>query len=295
MKRNGSIVLALSIGCFLWLSLITPIAAEAAYSIGFSNRFIDISSPQQSNLDCSGTITVTGSSCLPAVWFCTRGPSQELAAYKAEVENGHFSIDIPLRFGEGQYTIWAGDNGTRFDGSIRFLVTNINCADNRFSSASNYINSDDERIAALAEELNLVQLGDREKVQVIHDWIAANIEYDCAAYFEHRVELNSATAVLEQRKGLCRDFSFLFAALSRHCGVPCKVVYGQVCDGNNDQSRLHAWNEVLIDDEWECVDVTWDAGYITGSRFVQSPSSKYLTPDRTFFARSHSPTLVTAH
>lgn len=294
MKKSMK-VLALFVCCFLFLSCLPCAPVDASYSIGFKNQSIQITSPKVNNMNCSGMLTVTGSSSLPAVWFCTRSPGKELAAYKADVQEGSFSIDIPLRFGPGEYTVWAGDNGSRFDGSIRFLVKNQDNVDTRFTSPSNYIDSNNERIAALAEELNLSAHNDRNKVRIIHDWIAANISYDCEAYFQNRVELNYASDVLEQRKGLCRDFAFLFAALSRYSGVPCKVVYGQAIDDYTGNSALHAWNEVFLDGDWECVDVTWDAGYIKGSGFVQAPSSKYLAIDRTRFALSHTPTMVAAH
>ncbi|MGI6434531.1 MAG: transglutaminase domain-containing protein [Syntrophomonadaceae bacterium] len=294
MKKSMKVI-TLSVCYLLLLSCLPCAPVEASYNIGFNNHKIRITSPQANNMKYSGMLTITGTSSLPEVWFCTRGPAKELAAYKADVQDSSFSIDIPLRFGPGEYTVWAGDNSSRFDGSIRFLVHNQDSGDTRFVSASNYIDSNDERIVALAEELNLSGQNDREKVQIIHDWIAANISYDCEAYFQHQVELNYASSILEQRKGLCRDFAFLFAALSRHSGVPCKVVYGQAIDDYTGQSALHAWNEVFIDGEWQCVDVTWDAGYINGSVFIQSPSNKYLTVDRTRFALSHTPTMVAAH
>lgn len=246
-------------------------------------------------MEYPGMLTVTGTSSLKEVWFCTRGPAKELATYKADVSSGLFSLDIPLRFGPGEYTVWAGADERSYDGSIYFFVYNQDGQDTRFTSASNYIDSNHEDIAALAEKLDLKGQSDMAKIQIIHDWIAANICYDYEAFLEQQAELNYASAVLKRSKGLCRDYSFLFAALSRHCGIPCRVIYGSTVDDYSGQSTLHAWNEVFVDGKWQCVDVTWDSGHIKGCRFVQCPSRKYLAVDQKCFSASHKPTMVATH
>lgn len=295
MKKTLGVLALSAIFLFIACGLGNEVPAEAAYSIGFQNSHIKIQSPQQSNISCSGTISITGTSDLDAVWFCTRSPGKDLATFKADVQDGQFSIDLNLRFGPGEYTVWAGSNATSFDGTIRFLVINASSEDNRYTSPSNYVDSNDEAIIALVNSLGLPAMDDEAKVQAIHNWITDNISYDTQAYFDNRIELNSASQTLEQRKGLCRDYSFLFAAMSRSCGLPCKIVYGNATDDFSSTTSLHAWNEVLINGQWIAVDSTWDAGFIRGSSFVRSPSSKYLAPDRATFALSHQPTMVAVH
>ncbi len=35
------------------------------------------------------------------------------------------------------------------------------------------------------------------------------------------------------------------------------------------KNEYHAWNEVLIDNNWISLDATWDAGYINNGQFVK--------------------------
>ncbi len=285
----------LVLACLLLLSRLPCTPVDASNHIGFQNSNICISSPQENNLEYPGLVTVSGTSPLSVVWFCTRSPAGEMATYKSEVCQGAFSIAIPLRFGPGKYSIWASSDPSHFDGSICFTIRNVAEQDTRFTSASNYIDSDHERIVALAEKLDLDRQDEWGRVQTIHKWMTAHICYDCEAFLEQNIALNYASQVLERRQGLCRDYAFLFAALSRHSGIPCKVVYGQATDDNTGASILHAWNEVFIAGEWRCVDVTWDAGYINDCRFVQCPSQDYLAIDKDRFAQSHQATKVALH
>ncbi len=267
--------------------------AQASYSTGFRNSDIQIATPSYSGSSCNGSLFIEGTSSLDTVWFCIRGPKQELTTWKADVNGNTFSTSINLRFGAGQYTIWAGDNAQRFDGTIRFLVSNQVSEDCRYTSASMYVDSGNSDIVNLAAVIAPSNLSSRDKLENIHSWVTANIAYDYDAYLRKDIQLVTASQVLKDRKGLCRDFSFLFAALARAANLPTKVVYGQAESGNSWE--LHAWNEVLIGNEWVSVDSSWDAGYVMNNRFIQSPSKTFLAPDVKLFALTHRVTQTTVH
>ncbi len=271
----------------------TDAQAQASYSTGFRNSKIQVTSPNSNGITCNGDLLIEGTSNLDVVWFCIRGPQQELTTWKADVNENTFSTSINLRFGSGQYTIWAGDNAQRFDGTIRFLVSNRDVEDNRYTSASLYVDSRNSDIADLAVAIAPDNLSSQEKLENIHSWVTANIAYDYDAYLRKDIQLVTASQVLKDRKGLCRDFSFLFAALARAANLPTKVVYGEAESGNSWE--LHAWNEVLIGDEWVSVDSSWDAGYVMNDRFIQSPSRTFLAPDLKSFALTHRVTQTTVH
>ncbi len=273
--------------------IFTDAQAQAAYATGFRNSKIQVTNPNSNGITCNGNLLIEGTSDLDVVWFCIRGPQQELTSWKADVNANTFSTTINLRFGSGQYTIWAGDNAQRFDGSIRFLVSNQVMEDSRYTSASLYVDSSNSDIVDLAATIAPNNLSSREKLDNIHSWVTANISYDYDAYLKKDIQLVTASQVLKNRKGLCRDYSFLFAALARASNLPTKVVYGQAESGNSWE--LHAWNEVLIGDEWVSVDSSWDAGYVMNGRFIQSPSRTFLAPDIKSFALTHQVTQTTVH
>jgi len=276
--------------CYLLLTVST---ADAA-SISFKNSQIQISSPSSNCEAFQDCVLLEGISSLGTIWFCVRGPNNEIVSCPVQVTNNAFSYNLYLRFGPGKYTIWAGDNGSRFDGSIRFEVENVQVEDSRYLLPSPYIDSDNKDIINLAASLAKPQMTDLQKISAIHDWVAKNVRYDAAAYYAKENELKKASQTAKEKTGMCRDYSFLVAALARASGLPAKVVYGTARDSNNTLQD-HAWNEVLINNKWISIDAAWDAGYLKNGEFVFAYSDKYFNPDPGIFAQSHSKTMVALH
>ncbi|HNX29584.1 MAG TPA: transglutaminase domain-containing protein [Syntrophomonadaceae bacterium] len=287
MKSNFSrrslitIIMAVCL-CFAFSS-----NALAAYSVGFSTNDIQIIEPPNDGTEVHGTLPISGTAEVEEVWFCVRGPQNEVEAQYTTVTDGKFSIEIALRFGPGKYTIWADDNKTNFDGKIRFTAYNI-VEDNRYTSSSTYVDSDNNEIIELSKSLVNDDMTDIEKAKAIHDWVAGNIKYDYQAYLEGDLGLKTASATLKDGAGVCSGYSFLFAALCRAADLPAKVVYGQINGGDGWEDQKHAWNEVQIEGEWITIDNTWDAGYIKNGSFVAALSDEYFDSDPATFALSHT-------
>lgn len=275
--------------------LISSVPASAEYSIGFKTSTIQITSPSSSGFSCEGYITINGTSSLDRVWFCVRGPAGELATYPADVQGGSFKLDMQLRFGPGKYTIWAGDNSTRFDGKIRFQLNNKLEKDTRYISPSAYVDSDDKSVVDLVYQIVTPQMSETEKLKAIHEWVTGNIAYDYQAFLDGNTTLVPASQTLQSRKGVCRDYAFLVAALARAADLQAKVVHGQTWNSGGWVSQLHAWNEVYADGRWVTLDATWDAGFIRNNRFVAAPSNKYFAPDSEVFAATHTASSYTTY
>ena len=94
---------------------------------------------------------------------------------------------------------------------------------------------------------------DEEKVKAIYKWIIRNFEYDYD--YNPVVQYFNIHKTLRTRKGVCYDFSHLFAALCRSQNISCYVV-----DGNKrDNAQYHhTWNRVYFNGAWWSVDVTFD-------------------------------------
>lgn len=60
------------------------------------------------------------------------------------------------------------------------------------------------------------------------------------------------------RKGVCIDYSRLYAVMARSIGLEVKVVTGLGYDGRGGYGP-HAWNEVYLNDssKWVPLDSTW--------------------------------------
>ena len=111
----------------------------------------------------------------------------------------------------------------------------------------------DTQTEKLADEICAGCDTDAEKVQAIYNWIIHNCEYD---YDYHAfVQYFNVRRTLHTRKGVCYDFSNLFAALCRSQDIPCYVVDGTPFDRS---LAAHTWNRVYYNSSWWDVDVTND-------------------------------------
>ena len=288
MMRSKGIFKAILI-LIICTSLVTGtgVTVDAAYSIGFGTKDIEITSPDKNGLPFDGSLTIEGKTSLPEVWLCVRGPGGEVETYPADVSEDEFEVRVNLRFGKGAYTVWAGDNPRKFDGKIRFEVKNTGAEDTRYLAPSAYVDSNHEDVKALAVGLTAAGMTDMEKIRAIHKWATSNIEYDYEAYLEGDNTMRAASETIKRGKGTCRDYSFVVAALARALDIPARVVYGSTAGTSGWGAQLHAWNELYADGRWVTVDTTWDAGYIKEGRFVASPTDKYFDPDTEEFAKTH--------
>lgn len=94
---------------------------------------------------------------------------------------------------------------------------------------------------------------DEERVKAIYEWMIHNFEYD---YDYHAViQYFDVRQTLRTHKGVCYDFSNLFAALCRSQGIPCYVIDGIPYDSSLAD---HTWNRVYYNNSWWDLDVTND-------------------------------------
>ena len=111
----------------------------------------------------------------------------------------------------------------------------------------------DTQTEELADKICVGCNTDAEKVQAIYSWIIHNCEYDYDYYAF--VQYFNVRRTLCTRKGVCYDFSNLFAALCRSQNIPCYVVDGKPYDHS---LAAHTWNRVHYDSTWWDVDITND-------------------------------------
>ena len=105
----------------------------------------------------------------------------------------------------------------------------------------------------LADEICADYKTDEEKVKAIYEWMIHNFEYDYEC--ELIVQYFNVRKTLSTRKGICYDFSHLFAALCRSQNIRCYVVDG---DKRENVQYHHTWNRVYFNGSWWNIDVTFD-------------------------------------
>jgi len=122
-------------------------------------------------------------------------------------------------------------------------------------------------IEKLSKKLTQNLSTDEEKVCAIHYWITHNIKYDYKRSLSKNTDAPTLSKVLKTKKGMCYEYSLLFKKLCEYSDIPAVIVPGytknigvDICDSFYIED--HAWNAVLIDNQWRLIDATWDAGYV---------------------------------
>lgn len=168
---------------------------------------------------------------------------------------------IWLTHGIGKYTVSVMEN--LHENSYSYLksleVINTAIIDKDLLPAKE-IESDSPEIIALARSITQGASTDSEKSIRIYNWVSINIVYDLPKFV--RMGKNDysmpfgALSALQTRRGVCYDYSTLYAALGRASGVKVKVIAGNYHSGN--QSLYHAWNEVYISElsSWISLDTS---------------------------------------
>lgn len=140
-------------------------------------------------------------------------------------------------------------------------------------------------IALLGAWIAASELDPRKRAKAVHDWIALNVRYDGPAYVAKQYPPQDAEAVFRTRTAVCAGYSNLYVALARASGVEAVFLSGEAVI----QGRLesHAWNAVRIDGNWELLDVTWDAGSLSGAVFTPSYDTDWLFTGPEVFVATH--------
>lgn len=119
----------------------------------------------------------------------------------------------------------------------------------------------DTQTEELADEICAGRETDEEKVQAFYHWMIENFEYDYEA--DPLIQYFDIRRTLRIRKGLCFDFSRLFAAFCRSQNIPCYVIDGM---SRTNRADLHTWNRVYYNGYWWNMDVTHDITYAANGK-----------------------------
>jgi transglutaminase-like putative cysteine protease len=169
---------------------------------------------------------------------------------------------FPLQMGTGQYKVsLLGSNDGRRYRQLSVKTFDVELEENAvFLSASQTVNWTLESEAAiLAAVLTEKAENDKEKLEMIHDYIVHNVTYDYQkAATMKKGYIPNPDRTLEEEEGICYDFSALLASMMRSVEVPAKLIKGY----STFTPVYHAWNEVLIDDEWYIIDASTDSIFV---------------------------------
>lgn len=169
--------------------------------------------------------------------------------------------------------------------SLLFTITNFIVFGQDYSAIDAHAKSIKytRDITKLTAKLIAPYQDDESKVRSIFVWIASNIEYDQKKLSKMKKSgfkrtrfsgskdeikaqrLAQIQDFIEEIKGVCQDFSWLFQAMCLHAGIECEFVPGAgktrpTLIGQPNIPANHAWNVVKMNGKWSLMDVTWSTG-----------------------------------
>lgn len=173
---------------------------------------------------------------------------------------------------------------TILDNSLKIVIKNTNGDSGQTFNNKNQVTyyngiTIDEGVKSNSEIDNFARKlvsgvkDDRQKAKILYDWVGQNISYDDNKANEvlnndYSVQ-SGAINTFNTRKGICFDYSCLYAAMCRADGIKVRVITGKGFNGINWVG--HAWNQAYLSSEgkWINVDTTFYKGgnYFDSSRF----------------------------
>lgn len=179
---------------------------------------------------------------------------------------------FPLSCGSGEYTVklWEHDHDNFYSNPIDETIS-VTISDEvaMFLYPNYYVDFGQQSNAVKkSAEVCAGTSGTIEKIAAIFKYITDNVTYDkqLAATVQSGY-VPDPDATLRSLKGICFDYSALFASMTRAQGIPTRLVIGYA-----SPDIYHAWNEVY----------TTETGWITPELFLKQ--SGYNLLDSTFYA-----------
>lgn len=172
---------------------------------------------------------------------------------------------FPLQLGDGDYKIGVLENigGTKYAYlKSKTITVKLDSPEIVYlNSVQNIKWSPDYN--AIKKNVQLVgqETDNQKRVNLVYDFIIKNVAYDFAKIPTLTPDYNpDVELTIRDLKGICYDYSALFAAMKRSEGIPIKLVKGYTTHVNG----YHAWNEIFVNGKWIVVDSTSDAAYLKG-------------------------------
>lgn len=127
--------------------------------------------------------------------------------------------------------------------------------------------------------------GDQPKANAIYNWITHNIKYDIEAAQKGTLKAADLDRVYKSRLAASDGYAKLFTAMCNEAGLKAVSVEGYSKDWIFDKGDIltiprHEWSAVLVNAQWQLVDVAWGAGDL-----VQAPSTMRKIIDKITFRR----------
>ena len=132
----------------------------------------------------------------------------------------------------------------------------------KYTESEKFIDCDSAKIIDAANTITAGEQDPFKKAELLYDFVVKRLDYDYERMNEKSFKISDASDILNWDKGVCTDYSLLYASLCRAAGIPCKFIVGLSLrsissEKNGISSMSHAWNEIKLPGYgWIPVDIT---------------------------------------
>ena len=149
-----------------------------------------------------------------------------------------------------------------------------------YTKSEYFIDSDSNIIKSAARSAVGQEKNPLAAAEKLYNFVAATLDYDYDIIKNGQFGFNYASQVLQNGKGVCTDYSVLYAALCRASGIPANIVQGIpvfsiLNEPEKELSYGHAWVEIKLPGYgWIPVDVTSEEDFMGYNYFLNLQTYK---------------------
>jgi len=138
----------------------------------------------------------------------------------------------------------------------------------KYTKSEKYIDCDSNKIIDAANTITAGESDPYVKAELLYNFVRKQLSYDYDRMKQRNFKIADASEIINWDKGVCTDYSLLYAALCRAAGIPCKFVVGLslksvITEYNGSSDMSHAWNEIKLPGYgWVPVDITSEAPFL---------------------------------
>ncbi|HPF87707.1 MAG TPA: transglutaminase-like domain-containing protein [Candidatus Limiplasma sp.] len=181
--------------------------------------------------------------------------SNEYEVYSFQDGNGKYTVQVYRQVKGSQYT-------KVYSKEISVAMEEEN---DPFLYPNQYVwYTADSTAVSISLELCKDATTDKEKIEILSDYVMRALAYDhIKARTVKSGYVPDIDEVLAKKKGICFDYSAVFACMLRVQNIPAKLIIGYA------DKYYHAWNRVWVDGEWERYDLTFADSGTEISKYTQ--------------------------
>ncbi len=150
----------------------------------------------------------------------------------------------------------------------------------KYTKSEYFIDSDSNIIKSAVNQTIGQEDDPLKKARLLYDFVVNSLEYDYNTLENERFGYNYASEIIQEKTGICTDYSVLYAALCRAAGIPAIIVQGipvfsVLNEPDQELAYGHSWVEIKLPGYgWIPVDITSEEDFMGYNYFLNLQTYK---------------------